>query len=68
MTKNEFLNRVRSLFNIDGFELSDALDVKEQSAFVRDPVRFFMRADEQQAQAIFREVERRQPHRREDHK
>lgn len=59
MEKSEFLNRVRSLFNIDGIFLPE-LTNDERRAFVRDPVRYFMTADRHQSDAIFREVENRQ--------
>jgi hypothetical protein len=57
-----FLNRVRSLFNIDGDQLPE-LDRDEWRSFRDDPVRFFMRADDWQAAAIWREVEKRQARR-----
>ncbi|MBO9380075.1 hypothetical protein GG804_25225 [Sphingomonas histidinilytica] len=59
MNKDEFLNRVRSLFNIDGYLLPE-LSKEDQARFVRDPVRYFMHTDKAQSDAIFREVEKRQ--------
>ena len=58
-TKRLFLNRVRSLFNIDGFLLPE-LDEAEQQKFMRDPVRYFMGANQVAGEAIWREVEKRQ--------
>ncbi len=59
MSLHQFLNRVRSLFNIDGYLLPE-LSEAEQVAFVRDPVRYLMRCDDGQARAIWREIEERQ--------
>ena len=54
-----FTNMVRSLFNIDGYLLPE-LTADRQREFVRDPVRYFMRADATEQSAIFREVMKRQ--------
>ena len=54
-----FLNRLRSLYNIDGHLLPE-LTSEEQREFVRDPVRYLIRTDATQAAAIWREVEKRQ--------
>jgi len=59
MEKRAFVNRIRSLFNIDGYLLPE-LSKDQQSQFLRDPVRFFLNADEAQSDAIMREVESRQ--------
>lgn len=59
MTKAEFLNRVRSLFNIDPHLLPE-LTTEQQAEFIREPVRYFIQADKAQSDAIWREVERRQ--------
>jgi hypothetical protein len=59
MEKRAFLNRIRSLFNIDGYLLPE-LTKDQQLQFLRDPVRFFLNADEAQSDAIMREVESRQ--------
>ena len=59
MTKVQLLNRIRSLFNIDGYLLPE-LSLSEQERFLRDPVRYFINADEPQSDAIFREIEKRQ--------
>ena len=61
MDNSQFINRVRSLYNIDRFllpELSDS-DWKE---FRDNPPRYYINsADRRQVEAIFREVEKRQP-------
>lgn len=54
-----FLNRLRTLFNIDGYLLPE-LTAEQQAEFVRDPVRYLIRTDKDQTLAIWREVERRQ--------
>ena len=59
MEKKSFINRVRSLFNIDGYTLPE-LSREQQSKFLRDPVRYLLNADEAQSDAIMREVENRQ--------
>jgi hypothetical protein len=59
MTRHEFTNRLRSLHNIDKHqvpELTDAQWVK----FRDDPPRFMIRAGQEAAEAIWREVEKRQ--------
>lgn len=61
MNNQAFLNRLRSLFNIDG-DLLPELSAEQQRAFVVDPVRYLMRADDEQDDAIMREVEKRQRH------
>lgn len=59
MSRAAFLNRLRSLFNVDRDQLLE-LTWGEWARFREDPVRFFMAANEVQAAAIWREVERRQ--------
>lgn len=59
-TLREFLNRVRSLYNINGWLLDDALTKEQQLEFVRNPAKYFINTDFVQQQAIFREVEKRQ--------
>lgn len=59
LDRHRFLNRVRSLFNIDGHLLPE-LTPAQQAAFMADPVRYFMRCERVQADAIWREIERRQ--------
>jgi len=53
------LNCIRSLFNIDGYLLPE-LTREEQREFVSDPVRYFIRTDNAQQTAIYREVAKRQ--------
>jgi hypothetical protein len=57
--QHAFLNRVRSLFNIDGYRLPE-LTEEQRGKFLRDPVRYFIGADDMQAAAIWREIEKRQ--------
>lgn len=59
MDKSDFLNRVRSLFNIDGYLLPE-LTREQQGEFLREPVRYFISTDKAQSDAIWREVEKRQ--------
>jgi hypothetical protein len=59
MEKESFINRIRSLFNIDGYTLPE-LTREQQLEFLRDPVRYFLNTDEAQSDAIMREVESRQ--------
>lgn len=59
MTKDAFLNRLRSLHNIDGDMLPE-LSAAQQLQFVRDPVRYLIGAYPLQSDAIWREIERRQ--------
>jgi hypothetical protein len=54
-----FANRLKSLFNIDGCQLLE-LSHSQTESFLRDPARYFMRASDRQADAIFREIEKRQ--------
>jgi hypothetical protein len=60
MQKRELVNRIRSLFNIDGHLLPE-LTAPQQLQFLRDPVRYFLDSDEAQSDAIMREIESRQP-------
>ena len=59
MEKKSFINRIRSLFNIDGYTLPE-LTREQQLEFLRDPVRYFLNTDEAQSDAIMREIESRQ--------
>lgn len=59
MTKQEFLNRIRSLHNIDGWDLPELTDA-EKRKFIQNPVLYFIRCDDAQSDAIWREVEKRQ--------
>lgn len=55
-----FANMLRSLYNIDGWQLPQLSQYRQQE-FMRQPVDFFLRADEEQQAAIWREVAKRQP-------
>lgn len=59
MDQDEFTNAVRSLFNIDGYQLPE-LTREQQHDFICDPVRYFIRTDDEQQAAIWREVSKRQ--------
>ena len=59
MEKRTFANLIRSLFNIDS-DLLPELKREEQSAFLRNPVQFFLDATDAQSDAIMREVQARQ--------
>ena len=59
MTQHEFLNRLRSLWNIDGWQLPE-LNSERWAKFQADPAQFFIRCDDAQAAAIWREIEKRQ--------
>jgi hypothetical protein len=59
MEKRAFINRIRSLHNIEG-DLLPELTREQQSKFLADPVRFFLDASEAQSDAIMREIEVRQ--------
>lgn len=56
-----FLNRVRSLFNINHYLLPELDVTRDWPEFRDDPPRYFInRADLTQQRAIWREVEKRQ--------
>ena len=59
MTQREFENRLRSLYNIDADRIPE-LTPAQWTRFRDDPPRYLTRADDEQAAAIWREVERRQ--------
>jgi hypothetical protein len=59
MQKRAFINRIQSLFNIDSYLLPE-LSTQQQLEFVRDPVRYFLKAGEDHSDAIMREIEARQ--------
>lgn len=59
MTQHDFINRLRSLWNIDAWQLPE-LGAQQQKDFVFDPARYLMRANDAHAAAIWREIERRQ--------
>lgn len=60
MEMHEFLNRVRSLYNIDRHLLPE-LDDMQWISFRDDPPRYTINTDKVQKEAIWREVEKRQP-------
>ena len=57
--KHAFINRLRSMTCIDGWQLPE-LPKHEQLRFMADPFGFLMRADAAQSDAIWREFEKRQ--------
>lgn len=57
--KHAFINRLRSMTCIDGWQLPE-LPKHEQLRFMADPFGFLMRADAAQSDAIWREIEKRQ--------
>lgn len=59
MDQHAFTNALRSMFNIDGYQLPE-LSGDQQREFVRDPVRYFIRCHDEQQDAIWREVSKRQ--------
>ena len=59
MRIEEFLNRVRSLYNIDGHLLPELTD-DQVVEFIKNPPRYFINTDKRQKDAIWREIERRQ--------
>lgn len=59
MTQHEFMNRLRSLWNIDRDQLPELSEV-QWTNFLLAPSSFLIRADDATAAAIWREVERRQ--------
>ncbi len=60
MQEHDFANRLRSMFNIDGFQLAPELTEMEQQAFMRDPVGYYIRCPDPKRLAIWREIEKRQ--------
>lgn len=60
MNEHEFINRLRSLFNIGGFLLAPELNKIEQQAFFINPAKFYLSCNDRQRAAIWREVEKRQ--------
>lgn len=63
MTVHEFLNRLRSLYNIDHDQLPE-LTPEQWMEFRDNPPRYLIRTDRTQAEAIVREMEKRQPQRK----
>ena len=55
-----FVDRLRSLYFIDGADLPELTEM-QRADFMRDPVRYLRnRADKAQSIAIWREIEKRQ--------
>lgn len=59
MDLHAFRNRLKSLYNIDRPQLPE-LEIGAWGQFQDNPVSFFIRANDTHADAIWREVERRQ--------
>lgn len=60
MTLREFHNGIRVLFNIDMDEATAAgVEPHQWPMFRDDPVRFFLRADDETAEKLFAVVEKR---------
>lgn len=59
MDQQLFLNMLRSLHNIDGYQLPE-LSYGQQLDFVQSPVKYFIQAEDDQQAAIWREVAKRQ--------
>lgn len=60
MTQSEFRNALLILFSIDRRQLPE-LSEAQQGTFMHNPVMFFLRCDDTQAAAIWREIEKRGP-------
>ena len=66
MNMRWFINRMRSMYNIDAYLLPE-LDEYQRRIFLDDPLQFFMNdGNEPYRAAIWREVEKRQSRARED--
>lgn len=59
MERHQFLNRIRSLFCIDVWDLPE-LSNAQRDAFVADPVKFLIYADDATADVIWRALQKRQ--------
>lgn len=59
MTQAQFLNCLRILHSIDGWQVPE-LSSDQQRSFMRDPVDYFLRAPDHQQAVIWREIEKRQ--------
>jgi len=56
---HRFQNMIRSFHCIEGFEIP-CLSPEQQSQFVRDPVNFFLKCEDQTAEFIFSIIKSRQ--------
>jgi hypothetical protein len=63
MEKMEFLNRLLSLWNIDAYRLPE-LSEEDWLKFRDNPPQYFVRASDEQFDAIWREIEVRQTRRK----
>lgn len=59
MNMQNFINRAKALYNIDGYKLADVLDDEHQARFVRDPVGYFFACDDRTRARIWEEVQKR---------
>jgi len=59
MSTHEFLNRIRSLYNIDRHLLPELTNA-QWVEFRDNPPRYLIHTDKRQVDAIMREVEKRQ--------
>ena len=60
MTNHEFINRIRSLYNIEWDQLPELLSEENWWAFRENPPRYLCSTDKIQSDAIIREMEKRQ--------
>lgn len=58
MTKREFRNLLCIILSTDSWEL-DQLDSAQQMAFVRDPINYFLRSDDERTDVIWSAMMRR---------
>jgi hypothetical protein len=62
VSKAEFLNRLRSLRDISPFDIRDVIDERKFRMFDSDPLWWLtVMATDLQTDAVWREIERRQP-------
>lgn len=59
ITRTRFHNMIRSLWNLETEDVSE-LSHEDQLRFVRDPLAFFIRCPDKQADVIFAAVMKRQ--------
>lgn len=55
----QFVMRLKSLHNIDGYLLEPEFDIEEQKKFVRDPVHYLFATTDAHRAVIWRELETR---------
>ena len=60
MTKREFRNLLCIILSVDSWELT-YLDTAQQKAFVRDPVNYFLRSDDERSDIIWEAMMRHIP-------